>query len=303
MAGDVILPSLRQPLPKIAMVLDTSGSMDDHLLAQSLAEVQGVLLSLGVGRRHLKIVCCDAKAFEAQKVMRARDVELLGGGGADMGAGLAKAAELRPRPDLIVVLTDGHTPWPTEPPRGIRVIVGLMDSSGRVPEWARTVSINLPGAAEAHAVGCVMQTRIDAGEPEDREPEELAEWLAAGFNAEIADVWRQWRFSISRARAWVAAGIDDGLRAAQWSTGGVAPDTVQEWRAVGIEANEAVRWHEFGYGFEAARTEKAKGHSPDEAYAEAQAQPAAGATQRLLRAGSAGAGFVWFHAWTPRSRS
>ncbi len=146
-AGDVILPSLRQPLPKIAMVLDTSGSMDDHLLAQSLAEVQGVLLSLGVGRRHLKIVCCDAKAFEAQKVMRARDVELLGGGGADMGAGLAKAAELRPRPDLIVVLTDGHTPWPTEPPRGIRVIVGLMDSSGRVPEWARTVSINLPGAA------------------------------------------------------------------------------------------------------------------------------------------------------------
>ena len=115
-AGDVILPSLRQPLPKVAMVLDTSGSMDDHLLAQSLAEVEGVLLGLGVGRRHLKIVCCDAKAFEAQKVMRARDVELLGGGGTDMGAGLTKAAELRPRPDLIVVLTDGHTPWPAEPP-------------------------------------------------------------------------------------------------------------------------------------------------------------------------------------------
>ncbi len=141
-------------------------------------------------------------------------------------------------------------------------------------------------------MGCMMQTRIDAGEPEDREPEELAEWLAAGFKAEVADVWRQWRFSISRARAWVTAGIDDGLRAAQWSTAGVAPDTVQEWRAAGIEANEAVRWHEFGYGFEAARTEKAKGHSPDEAYAQAQAQPPAGSTQRLLRAGSAGVGFV-----------
>ena len=57
-------------LPKVAMVLDTSGSMDDHLLAQSLAEVDGVLRGLGVGRRHLKIVCCDAKAFEAQKVCR-----------------------------------------------------------------------------------------------------------------------------------------------------------------------------------------------------------------------------------------
>jgi predicted metal-dependent peptidase len=121
--------------------------MDDHLLAQSLAEVQGVLQALGVGRRHLKIVCCDAKAFEAQKVIRARDVELLGGGGTDMGAGLSKAAELRPRPDLIVVLTDGHTPWPADPPRGIRVIVGLMDPSGSVPQWAKAIPISLPGAA------------------------------------------------------------------------------------------------------------------------------------------------------------
>ncbi len=145
--GEVILPSLRQPLPKVAMVLDTSGSMDDHLLAQSLAEVDGVLRGLGVGRRHLQIVCCDAKAFEAQKVMRARDVELLGGGGTDMGAGLTTAAALRPRPDLIVVLTDGHTPWPSAPPRGIRVIVGLMDPSGHVPGWARAIAIGTASAA------------------------------------------------------------------------------------------------------------------------------------------------------------
>ena len=144
---DVVLPSLRQPLPKVAMVLDTSGSMDDHLLAQSLAEVQGVLRGLGVGRRYLRIVCCDAKAFEAQKVLQARDVELLGGGGTDMGAGLAKAAEIRPRPDLIVVLTDGHTPWPEAPPRGIRVIVGLMDPTGRVPDWAKAIAVGMGSTA------------------------------------------------------------------------------------------------------------------------------------------------------------
>jgi predicted metal-dependent peptidase len=140
-AGDVILPSLRQPLPKVAMVLDTSGSMDDRLLAQSLAEVEGVLQGLGIGRRHLQVICCDAEAFEAQKVMHSRDVQLLGGGGTDMGAGLAKAAGLRPRPDLIVVLTDGHTPWPAEPPRGVRVVVGLMDLNGRVPAWALSIPI------------------------------------------------------------------------------------------------------------------------------------------------------------------
>jgi predicted metal-dependent peptidase len=146
-AGDVIFPSLRQPLPKVAMVLDTSGSMNDGMLAQSLAEVGGVLRSLGVARRQLDIVCCDAEAFEAQKVMQAKDVMLLGGGGTDMGAGLAKAADLRPKPDLIVVLTDGHTPWPPAPPSGIRVIVGLMDSSGSVPEWARAIAIGPANAA------------------------------------------------------------------------------------------------------------------------------------------------------------
>ncbi len=144
---NVVLPSLRQPLPKVAMVLDTSGSMNDQMLSQSLAEVQGVLRGLGVGRRHLRVVCCDAEAFEAQKVLVASDVRLLGGGGTDMGAGLTKAAELRPRPDLIIVLTDGFTPWPGEPPKGIKVIVGLMDPSGTVPDWARAIAIGPPPSA------------------------------------------------------------------------------------------------------------------------------------------------------------
>ncbi len=138
---DVVMPSMRQPLPKVAMVLDTSGSMDDRMLAQCLAEVGGVLRSLGVARQALRIVCCDAQAYEAQRVMRAGDVELLGGGGTDMGAGLARAAALRPRPDLVVVLTDGYTPWPPAAPAGVRVIVGLLAESGPTPSWATTVRV------------------------------------------------------------------------------------------------------------------------------------------------------------------
>jgi len=134
----------------------------------------------------------------------------------------------------------------------------------------------------------VQKTGLDAEEPDDREPEELREWVAAGFNAEVADVWRRWRFSIARAQSWVAAGVDDGLHAAQWSTAGVAPQTVEEWRGSGIEANEAVRWHEFGYGLVAARTEKAKGHGPDQAFAQAQAQPPMGSTTRFMRSGFGG---------------
>jgi predicted metal-dependent peptidase len=139
---DVVLPSLRQPLPTVAVVIDTSGSMSDGMLSQILAEVGSLLASVGVGRNRLQVVCCDAQAYQAQRVLNARDVRLLGGGGTDMGAGLAATADLKPRPDLVIVLTDGHTPWPAGPPGKAKVIVGLMDKAGSVPAWASSVDID-----------------------------------------------------------------------------------------------------------------------------------------------------------------
>ena len=93
-------------------MIDTSGSMSDGMLGQALGEVGGVLRSLGVGRRDLRSCCCDAEAYEAQSVRELGRVELPGGGGTDMGRGVEAAAALRPQPQLIVVLTDGFTPWP-----------------------------------------------------------------------------------------------------------------------------------------------------------------------------------------------
>jgi predicted metal-dependent peptidase len=144
---DVVLPSLRQPLPQVALVIDTSGSMSDAMLGQALGEVAGVLRSLGVARRNLRVIACDARAYRAQQVRDLGAIRLEGGGGTDMGAGLDAAAALRPRPDLIIVLTDGFTPWRSAPPAGIRVVVGLMDRGGRTPDWAQTVLVgDLAGA-------------------------------------------------------------------------------------------------------------------------------------------------------------
>jgi predicted metal-dependent peptidase len=138
---DVVLPSLRQPLPKVAVVIDTSGSMSDSMLGQALGEVTGVLRSLGIARRNLRVIACDARAYEVQAVRDVNAIRLPGGGGTDMGAGIDAATALRPRPDLIVVLTDGYTPWRSAPPQGVRVVVGLMDRGGRSPDWAETVLI------------------------------------------------------------------------------------------------------------------------------------------------------------------
>jgi hypothetical protein len=136
----VVLPSLRQPLPAVTMIIDTSGSMDDAMLGQALGEVSGVMRALGIGRR-LKVICCDAQAYNVQSVRNIGDVQLAGGGGSDIRTGFSLALRQRPRPDLIVALTDGHTPWPEGPPPRSRVVVGLLDPRGQVPDWAESVPV------------------------------------------------------------------------------------------------------------------------------------------------------------------
>jgi predicted metal-dependent peptidase len=140
-AGDVVLPALRRPVPEIAVVCDTSGSMSDELLAMALAEVEGLLRALGMARQ-LRVLACDTAVGTAQRISSARQVSLTGGGGTDMGAGIRAAAELRPRPAVCVVLTDGYTPWPAGPPKGIRVVVGLLgEQAPQAPSWAREVRV------------------------------------------------------------------------------------------------------------------------------------------------------------------
>lgn len=142
--GDVVLPALRRPVPDVAVVCDTSGSMTDELLAMTLAEVEGLLRSLGAIRQ-LRVLACDAAAAPAQRVSSARQVQLTGGGGTDMGAGITAAAALRPRPSITVVLTDGFTPWPAQPPKGIRVLIALLgDHCPDAPSWARSVRVPAP---------------------------------------------------------------------------------------------------------------------------------------------------------------
>jgi predicted metal-dependent peptidase len=140
-AGPVVLPALRRPVPEVAVVCDTSGSMTEELLAAALAEVEGLLRSLGMARQ-VRVLACDTAVGAARRVTSARQVELVGGGGTDMGAGIDAAAALRPRPAVTVVLTDGFTPWPDRPPRGVRVVVALLgDEAPEGPDWARAVRV------------------------------------------------------------------------------------------------------------------------------------------------------------------
>lgn len=119
--GRVLMPGSYDVRPRVAVVIDTSGSVSERMLAQALAEVDALLSRVGA---EVWALAVDAAAAQAQKVRRARDIKLVGGGGTDMRVGIEAALELRPKVDLVVVLTDGFTPWPAEPPR-VPVVAGI----------------------------------------------------------------------------------------------------------------------------------------------------------------------------------
>jgi hypothetical protein len=91
-------------------------------------------------------------------------------------------------------------------------------------------------------------------------------WAGSGFTAEQAHEFRRWRFSLDQAVVWRQAGVSEGLRAAQWVTAGVTPDSVGKWRAAGIDASQAVHWHEIGFGLAAATDAVRRGLTPDTAF-------------------------------------
>ncbi len=133
--GEFILPSLQEPLPIVAVVVDTSGSMSERELSQALAEVSGVLRQV----RQVTVLSVDCAVHHVQRVFRAEQVQLLGGGGTDMGRGIHAAMQLKPMPNVIVVITDGYTDWPEKPPPRTRVVVALTNREKSAPAWARTV--------------------------------------------------------------------------------------------------------------------------------------------------------------------
>jgi len=145
----IILPALERPVPEVAVVVDTSGSMSEEQLARILAEIDGVLKGVGLARGQVRVLSVDAAVKSVRRVSSASAVQLVGGGGTDMAAGLEAVGKLRPRPSVVVVLTDGLTPWPAAAPKAMQVVVCMVsnESLGRggrpwaAPEWARVVHV------------------------------------------------------------------------------------------------------------------------------------------------------------------
>jgi predicted metal-dependent peptidase len=144
---EFILPSMRKPAPPIiAIVVDTSGSVSEDEITELLSEVEGIARVNGVAQG-ISIIPCDSEVGEIQKLRSVHgvaEIKLTGGGGTDMGVGIAAAIKLKPIPKVVIVLTDGYTPWPESlDPRVDSLIVccSAEESIASIPAYAKAIDM------------------------------------------------------------------------------------------------------------------------------------------------------------------
>ncbi len=147
MGSSIILPAMRQPAPpRVAIVVDTSGSITENDLKQMISEVYGIVKAVGVSSG-INVIACDSEAYPPEKLSSNSSIDslkLIGGGGTDMGEGITAALQIKPSPHIIVVLTDGFTPWPISKPRNCDTYIAVltqMNSKEDVPGWIQTIVI------------------------------------------------------------------------------------------------------------------------------------------------------------------
>jgi predicted metal-dependent peptidase len=142
--GMPIMPGMTQPVPEIAIVIDTSGSMSEDLLADALSETAGIIQSFGT-QIGVQIYSVDDAVGWAGRVVDISQVKLVGAGGTDMSKGIHAAIKSTPRPNIVIILTDGGTPWPQTVPSDIEFVIGIVGDRERIlnqatlPPWAKKI--------------------------------------------------------------------------------------------------------------------------------------------------------------------
>ena len=154
--GEFIMSSFHQPRPRPGFLIDTSSSMQETELARAVAELGGLTRQLGYGTEVI-VACCDVIVHDVKKVFTASQVELYGGGGTDIGAGLQWFAERRGTPiDLLVIVSDCQTRWPPEVPPF--PVITIRVGEGPPPPWGwrganKVITIEDPSTAAAPVRG------------------------------------------------------------------------------------------------------------------------------------------------------
>jgi predicted metal-dependent peptidase len=140
--GKPIMPALVAPVPRVAVVLDTSGSMGTEEVRAGLEETAGILKAVGAT---VTFLACDAQVHSLQKVASPGQLAKLvkGGGGTDFVPAFEALGREKERPEVIVFITDGLGRAPATPPPKTKTIWLLIGPYKQKPcEWGEVIELD-----------------------------------------------------------------------------------------------------------------------------------------------------------------
>jgi len=120
-SGKPIIPALMAPVPRVGVAIDTSGSMGSQELERAVSECTAILKAVNA---EVDFVACDSSVHASTKVRTAKEImaNLKGGGGTDFRPVFDAMSKRRPRPEVMIFVTDGCGPAPAHCPEGMAVI-------------------------------------------------------------------------------------------------------------------------------------------------------------------------------------
>jgi predicted metal-dependent peptidase len=140
--GDALLPRLASGAIDLHVVLDTSGSIGDHEIAEFIAEVDALK---GQVRAKVTLHACDERLdargpwiFQAWEPLVGPE-RVSGGGGTSFVPPFEWIASRHLRPDLVIYFTDAEGEFPARAPD--YPVIWLVKGKGAVP-WGERIQLN-----------------------------------------------------------------------------------------------------------------------------------------------------------------
>jgi predicted metal-dependent peptidase len=152
--GAPIMPAMHAPVPRVAVVVDTSGSMGagkGSPLADAATEIAGVIRDVGAA---VTVVSCDAAVHGIRECATIAEAcgSLAGGGGTSMTPAFTALAKRNPQPEVVIVLTDGWIGdgYPRTEPTWCRTVWCIVGGATEKPcPWGETIIVEADGARAA----------------------------------------------------------------------------------------------------------------------------------------------------------
>lgn len=132
----LLLPGRQDPQISLAAVWDTSASVSDAECQRIASELEGILRTVNLSDEQMSLLTVSTHVASVERISNLRNKTFtVDRGGTDMRVGIEAAVALNPRPNIILVMTDGETPWPDEAVQGVTIIAGILTRNGEMSSY------------------------------------------------------------------------------------------------------------------------------------------------------------------------